>query len=245
MRAILLDLFGTVVHFAPQVPVVEVAGQRWRTTMGWLQEAAARELPAVAFEDLLTALMAVTEEITRQRPPEYFEVPSCERFRRALLRVGIEAEKAPALAERLSLVHMQFLASTTLLPAGYADALQQLGARYPLALVSNFDHAPTAHGILRKHDIAAHFDPILISADFGRRKPHPAIFQAALTRLGLEPGDTVHVGDSVADDVVGAHNAGIPAVWVNARNESPPPDAPSATVIGSLLELADRLRQRG
>jgi hypothetical protein len=39
-RVLLLDLFGTVVHFAPQVPTVEVAGTPWRTTMGWLQATA-------------------------------------------------------------------------------------------------------------------------------------------------------------------------------------------------------------
>src|SRR5262245_47769774 len=96
LRAVLFDLFGTVVHFAPQVPVIEVAGTAWRSTMGWLREAAASELPQVPFDDLLPALLQVTEEIVRQRPPEYFEVPSRERFRRALLRLGIDGSDAPS-----------------------------------------------------------------------------------------------------------------------------------------------------
>ena len=37
-RALLFDLFGTVVLFAPRVPKVEVAGTAWRSTMGWLRE---------------------------------------------------------------------------------------------------------------------------------------------------------------------------------------------------------------
>src|SRR5512143_1555243 len=105
-RALLFDLFGTVVQFQPQVPTVEVAGTPWRTTMGWLRAAAERELPHVPFDDLLPALMQVTEDIVRARPPEYFEVLSRERFRRALLRVGIATDHAGDIAERLSLAHM-------------------------------------------------------------------------------------------------------------------------------------------
>src|SRR6266481_2379021 len=99
--AVLFDLFGTVVHFAAQVPIVEVAGTRWHSTMQWLRATAERELPDVPFADLLATLLAVTEEIVRQRPPEYREVPSRERFRRAMLRLGIDAREAPAFAERL------------------------------------------------------------------------------------------------------------------------------------------------
>ncbi|MFN8644024.1 MAG: HAD family hydrolase [Candidatus Binatia bacterium] len=74
---------------------------------------------------------------------------------------------------------MRHPASCTDLPAGHADVLVALGQRHRLALVSNFDHAPTAHGLLARHGIDRHFAATLISADFGRRKPHPAIFHEA------------------------------------------------------------------
>src|SRR3990172_5152190 len=112
-RVLLLDLFGTVVHFAPQVPAVEVAGTQWRTTMGWLQVAAEGALPEVVFTDLLGALMHVTQEIVHARAPEYHEVPSRDRFGRALVHLGVESTRAPAIAEQLSLAHMQHLASMT------------------------------------------------------------------------------------------------------------------------------------
>src|SRR5580765_1242753 len=91
VRAILFDLFGTVVHFAPRAPT---EGSGFGAPMAWLREAAARELPGVRFEDLLPALMEVSAELVRQRPPEYLEVPSRERFRRAVERVGFVAERA-------------------------------------------------------------------------------------------------------------------------------------------------------
>jgi HAD superfamily hydrolase (TIGR01549 family) len=225
-RVLLFDLFGTVVHFAPAVPTVEVAGTRWRSSMGWLRDAAELELPEVRFEDFLATLMAVTGEIVRARPPEYCEVPSRERFRRALVRLGVGAARAPELAERLSVVHMGHLAAQTRLPEDHPTVLRTLASRYRLALVSNFDHGPTAHRILAAHDVAQFFEPIVISAEFGRRKPHAAIFHAALERLDAQPAEAWYVGDSLDDDVAGAKNAGVTAVWINAARETLSVDGP-------------------
>jgi len=226
-EAILLDLFGTVVHFAPQVPTVQVGGAVRRTTMPWLCETAERELPEVAFAALSAALLEVTGELVRDRPPEYREVPSRERFRRALVRVGISDERCLHLAETLSLAHMGHLASLTLLPSGHTEALRTLGARYRLGLVSNFDHGPTARRILATHGVEQFFEVILISEELGRRKPHPEIFLEAVGRLGCRPGATLFVGDSPTEDVAGAHAAGLPVVWLNPRGEPLPDGVPA------------------
>ncbi len=243
-RALLFDLFGTVVQFKPQVPTVEVAGTAWRSTMGWLRETAEREVPHVAFDDLLPALMQVTEDIVRARPPEYLEVPSRERFRRALLRVGIATEHAPDIAERLSLAHMAHLASMTVLPAEHTSLLQQLAARYRLALVSNFDHGPTARRVLHDHGIAGFFPTTLISAEFGRRKPHPAIFAAALQGVGVRATEALFIGDSVGDDVLGAQGVGVPVAWLNAKSTPLTAGAPAPRyVITRLTDLPAVLEQ--
>jgi HAD superfamily hydrolase (TIGR01549 family) len=244
-RAVLLDLFGTVVHFAPRVPTVQVAGNAWRSAMHWLQETAARELPQLQFDDVLAALMRVTEDIVRERPPEYREIPSRERFHRALRLLGVDAACAPTMAERLSLAHMQHLASLTVLPAGHTEVLERLAARYRLALVSNFDHAVTARRILADHGVTHFFSTIVISDECGRRKPHPAIFAAALQGVGVRAEQALFVGDSIADDVVGAHGVQLPVVWLNAKRDPLPPDTPApAHVITHLSELPALLDQR-
>ena len=223
-RALLFDLFGTVVHFAARVPAVQTAGAQWRTAMQWLQEAAEQELPQLRFDELLTALMCVTEEIVRQRPPEYREVPSRERFRRALRQLGVDADRAHATAERLSLAHMAHLASLTVLPEGHLRLLQELAARYPLGLVSNFDHGATARRVLDDHGLSACFRVIVISDDFGQRKPHHAIFEAALRELGVSADETLFIGDSLGEDVSGARNAQLRVAWLNPNGEPVPAD---------------------
>ncbi len=49
------------------------------------------------------------------------------------------------------------------------------------------------------------------SAAFGRTKPHPSIFLAALEPLGAEPEHAAMVGDSYADDIEGARSLGMQA----------------------------------
>src|ERR671937_164738 len=77
-------------------------------------------------------------------------------------------------------------------------------------------------------------DAVVISAEVGVAKPDPAIFRAALERLGARAEDSLHVGDSVENDVAGARAAGLDAVLV-ARNGAAAPDGVRA--VRSLAEL--------
>jgi len=45
-------------------------------------------------------------------------------------------------------------------------------------------------------------------------KPAPAFFRAALSELGIRPGEAVLIGDDLADDIGGAQAAGIPGILV-------------------------------
>jgi putative hydrolase of the HAD superfamily len=246
-RAVLFDLFGTLVHFDAAVPAVNVAGTEWRTTMEWLRERVGEELPGVPFDEFLAAVLAVTAEIVRGRPPHFHEVRSEERFRRALERLGRKGRAAEAAAARLCAVHMSHLAGQTSLPAENRFLLQALKGRVKIGLVSNFDHGPTCHAILRHEGIADLFDATLVSVDFGRRKPHPAIFHEALRQLGAAAGEALFVGDTPADDVEGALGAGLDAAWLDAKGRGsyegvrPPTHRIARLVeVGPLLGVAAR-----
>jgi putative hydrolase of the HAD superfamily len=65
-------------------------------------------------------------------------------------------------------------------------------------------------------------DAAIGSGAFGRTKPHPTIFQAVLERLEVEPADAAMVGDSVEDDVEGAHAAGIERAFLLDREDRHP-----------------------
>lgn len=88
---------------------------------------------------------------------------------------------------------------------GVLDALAALRDRgLALAVVSNWDCS--LGGRLREAGIE--LDVAVSCAEAGAAKPDPAIFGVALERLGIEPGRTLHVGDT-AEDEDGARAAGL------------------------------------
>jgi 2-haloalkanoic acid dehalogenase type II len=74
---------------------------------------------------------------------------------------------------------------------------------------------------------------VVTSADAGAAKPDRRIFERGLELAGARPGEAVHVGDSVENDVAGARALGIRPVLV--ARDGPAPEGVEA--VGSLAEL--------
>jgi len=64
-------------------------------------------------------------------------------------------------------------------------------------------------------------DAIVDSRSHGRVKPHPTIFEAALSELGVRPSAAVMVGDSLEEDVEGARALGMRAILVDREDRHP------------------------
>jgi len=73
------------------------------------------------------------------------------------------------------------------------------------------------------------------SADHGFLKPHPSIFEAALSQAGVEARASLMVGDSLAHDVEGARAVGMRGVLLH-RGNGPLPDV-DVPVIRNLTDL--------
>jgi putative hydrolase of the HAD superfamily len=90
---------------------------------------------------------------------------------------------------------------------GAVQALERLrGAGLALACVSDWDIGLPA--ALADIGLDHLFALVLTSAEVGAEKPEPALFAAALERLGVEAGRALHVGDGEGDRV-GAAAAGM------------------------------------
>lgn len=72
---------------------------------------------------------------------------------------------------------------------------------------------------LAKHNLAHRFSFVISSADYGFRKPSRRIFEIAIKKMGLPPGDIWFVGDRLDIDVAGAIDSGLCPVWYNPRKE--------------------------
>jgi HAD superfamily hydrolase (TIGR01549 family) len=243
-KAVLFDLFSTVALWRPdRMPLFEWRGKTSHSTMGSLRATIEAELPGIAFDAFVDGLALANEELATRRAAEQREFPSLQRFTLALTKAGSpDSDETRRVAALLSLKHMEMLAAAVDIPAAHTAFLARMAADYPLALVSNFDHGETARAILARDGAAAFFDPIVISDEYGWRKPHAGIFIDTLATLGVAPEDALYVGDSVEDDVVGAKAAGLDIAWVNANGTAMPPSAPNADfVVRAIPELADVL----
>jgi len=239
-RGVLLDLFGTLITFDPsRLPEIEIDGKRTRTTVATLGGLLTEWVPDTTPAAFLQAILSVSDEMARTRVYDHVELPSRERFRRALERVGCDDARIAEAAVHLSRAHMRGIAAATVLPPAHATLLATLAARFRLAVVSNFDDTATGYDILMRHGIAPHVGAIVISEALGLRKPHPAVVRAAHRGLDLAPEETLMVGDTFAEDVLGARAAGVDAAWIDAAGKGVPASAePPRFVIQRLPELA-------
>ena len=122
----------------------------------------------------------------------------------------------------------------------HVEVISQLADRAPLALVSNFyGNLPT---VVEEMGIGPYFQTVVESAAEGIRKPDPRLFEIALDRLGLQPQETMVVGDSLKNDILPAHSLGCATAWLqgegwNNDQHEPPAEAHVITSLAQLLQL--------
>jgi putative hydrolase of the HAD superfamily len=107
---------------------------------------------------------------------------------------------------------------------GVPAALEDLARRsIRRAIISNSSFtAATIRRTLADLGVADRFELVVSSADYGVRKPHPAIFEATLARLGLAPGEAWFAGDNLDYDLMGGRNAGMFTVLFRPPDDEPP-----------------------
>jgi putative hydrolase of the HAD superfamily len=215
--AVLLDALGTLLELERPWPhLVDELGARG----------------VVVSEDAARTAMLAEMAYYREHHDEASTWPALRDLRRRCAAV-IQEHLNTALP--LADVEDALLAAVRFRPypevPGVLATLRGRGAR--LAVVSNWD--VSLHDVLERTQLRPLVDAVVISAELGTAKPEPAIFRAALERLGATPGDALHVGDSFEHDVAGARDAGIEAVLVARDGADIPAGVRAVTSLDQLL----------
>lgn len=114
--------------------------------------------------------------------------------------------------------------------------LAERGVR--LAVISNWDDR--LEPLLVNLGIRGYFEHLTVSGILGRHKPDGAVFAHALQGLRLEPGEVLHVGDSLCEDVEGARAAGLRAARIRRRGLEQTEDLTELTVLPAILEKIEK-----
>lgn len=140
-----------------------------------------------------------------------------ESWRRGLLALGVDDDVlAGELAE-------QFGRERRSRPHVYEETfviLNELKGNVKLLLLTNGCPALQQEKLDGVPELAGYFDEIVISGAFGKGKPDSSIFRHAVERLGVDPEDSLMVGDKLTTDICGGLSVGMTTVWVNRDGKS-------------------------
>ncbi len=223
IKAVLLDFGGTLGE----------GGLDWDSYHRSIQAYLSSLGHGVALKQVKQALASALAKLERRRS-KGLESTFEEVYSWFLAELGI-----PPNGETLEWLHRNFKNhyKNSFYPCVEA-VLEELSTRYKLALVSN-TMSDQPRELLAERGWDRFFQEVVCSRDLGVRKPNPEIFWTVLERLGVDPSNAVHVGDSVEADMKGAQAAGLLGVWV--RNPGQP--AWSGHAVDSICQLPDLLRQ--
>lgn len=236
MQAIVFDLGHTIIDFGP---AEEALRETYERVLATLRSAALAELPTSE-----TMVRRVTQRIFAEVEASYeredlAELDILALFDAALRDLGFHLDAATV--RDIAVLEHRALATGEVLPPENREAIRRVKERgLKVGLVSNVTLLPEMmREDMERLGLLDYFDVTVFSSEEMIRKPDPRIYQAVLTRLGVEGAQAVFVGDRLKEDVRGPKECGMRAVLTTQfRQEDPraaavPPDG----VIGSLAEL--------
>jgi len=151
------------------------------------------------------------------------------------------AAKLDVTAQDLNSGFLSAMAEICTPLVGAVDLLNALKGRVKIGIITN-GFTALQQARLERTGFLGVFDLLVISEQVGYAKPHPAIFDYALTRMGNPARERVlMVGDNPDSDILGGINAGLATCWLNAEGRAQPEGINSTWQVTSLKELQDKL----
>lgn len=224
IKAVTFDLDDTLWEIWP---IIERAERRLHD---WLSH----HHPAVTARYTPLQLRQLCDMIARKRPDIAHDRTE---LRKAALKMAAERAGLTEFCEHTAFRIFHVARNEVEFFAEVMPVLERLSRRYTLGALSN------GNADIKLVGLGELFDFALNAVEVGRPKPEPAMFQAALARLGLEPCQIVHVGDEPHHDVQGAAQAGFRTVWVNRAGREWPGGPRADGEIASLEELEPLLER--
>lgn len=226
LKAVLLDAGGTLIHPDHEFILERLADEGIRADLEDYRDAA-READAVV------------GQILRSDDPGTDQTRIRAWFATLLTGLGLPEARMGPVAESIRARHAAARLWVRPVPGTreMLEGLREAGLR--LAVISNADGRVADY--LENAGLGDLFELVVDSAIEGIEKPDPDIFRSTLDRLGVQPEEAVHVGDTWPVDIVGARKAGIRAIYLTDDARPGPEETDGVEVITSILELPDAL----
>jgi HAD superfamily hydrolase (TIGR01549 family) len=241
-RAIIFDMGGTLMRF------VRPGGGSWRE----LEDPGIRGIyrylvdqghPIASHEDdFVEAMFARLAEGWEQSTGGHINLRAVDWIAAGIADHALTLDEAALIeAARMYARPMRQGVSATTGAVETLAALRDQG--YRIGLISNTIWPAELHmEDLEEIGILHYLEHLTFSGEIGMWKPSPRIFQHAIDALGATPEQSVFVGDSPHEDILGAQSVGMRAIWVRSR-DFPLGDVQPDAVVETLPELLPLLER--
>ena len=221
IKLITFDLDDTLWDTAPVIVSAEAVLRQWLTDH-------APQLGGVPVEHL----WAIRERVLNNEPGLKYRISALRRrvLFHALEEAGYDQGQANALADQSFEVFLHARHQLDIFPE-VLPTLEALANHFALGVVTN------GNADVRRLGLADYFKFALCAEDIGIAKPDARLFHEALQRGDATPDTAVHIGDHPGDDIAGAQQAGLRAIWFNPAGKAWEADRLPDAEIRSLPEL--------
>ncbi|NJC97912.1 MAG: hypothetical protein C3F07_00455 [Anaerolineales bacterium] len=242
IRAVILDLGGTLMY----------GRSDWQPVMAHADEKLTRYLQSQGMELNLSTFPVEfrrkLDDYFKQREKDLLETTYTSVLRELLKDKGYEDIPSEVIRDALNALFAVTQTNWVLEEEAIPTLKKLADNGYNLGMISNAGDDDDVQQLARKFGISRYFDFILTSAHCSYRKPHPRIFELALSHWYCNPGEAVMVGDNLDADIRGAQNVGLYGIWISRHadpfTEEQVQVQPDAS-LGSLSEIPaalDRLQ---
>lgn len=209
IKGILFDLYGTLIDIETDESMDEI----YRGIAHYLSYQGVC-LHRGEVRDRYYRIMKQQKEESGEEFPEI----DVEAIWNALLREeGIDAAPArQSLALILAQLYRGISRKRLRLYPGVKRALDELRPAYRMALVSD---AQPCYALpeMKALGLDGYFDPVVISARYGYRKPDKRLIEKALDIMRLAPEEVIFVGNDMYRDIFGANRLGSRTIFVDSN----------------------------
>ncbi|AMB84207.1 HAD family hydrolase [Pseudomonas agarici] len=226
IQLITFDLDDTLWDTAPVIHSAENVLREWLAGH-------APDLGSIPIEHL----WAIRERVLLKEPALKHRISALRRrvLFHALEEAGYAPGQATTLAEDAFEVFIHARHQIEVFPE-VEPTLETLSRSFALGVITN------GNADVRRLGLADYFRFALCAEDIGIAKPDSRLFHEALVCGGNVPAEAaVHIGDHPGDDIAGAQQAGLRAIWYNPMGKAWETNKQPDAQIRSLTELPELL----
>lgn len=150
------------------------------------------------------------------RDEDHVERPTRDILPAVLERFGYTAVEPSIIARVLQEMYAVSEAYWEIDPDA-VEVLEEMGRRYRLGVISNAADDSNVQRMVDRAGLRRYFNPLLVSAAEGYRKPDRRLFWKVAEVWQAAPAELVMVGDTLTADILGAQQAGLHQIWISTR----------------------------